>query len=76
MESKINLSEYLSGGIENIIKNIIKSSIKNPRESSFMVKEMVNAKNLKAKYNNLPIKERLALAKKSMPHSEIITVRD
>lgn len=49
MESKINLSEYLSGGIENIIKNIIKSSIKNPRESSFMVKEMVNAKNLKAK---------------------------
>ena len=34
------------------------------------------AKNLKAKYNNLPIKERIALAKKSMPHSEIVTVRD
>lgn len=34
------------------------------------------AKNLKAKYNNLPIKERLALAKRSMPHSEIVTVKD
>lgn len=33
-------------------------------------------KNLKAKYNNLPIKERLALAKRSMPHSEIVTVKD
>ena len=34
------------------------------------------AKNLKAKYNNLPIKERIALAKRSVPHSEIVTVRD
>lgn len=34
------------------------------------------AKNLKAKYNNLLIKERLALAKRSMPHSEIVTVKD
>lgn len=34
------------------------------------------AKNLKDKYNNLPIKERLALAKRSMPHSEIVTVKD
>ena len=34
------------------------------------------AKNLKAKYNNLSVRERLALAKKSMPHSEIVTVKD
>ena len=34
------------------------------------------AKNLKVKYNNLPVKERIALAKRSMPHSEIVTVRD
>ena len=34
------------------------------------------AKNLKAKYNNLPIKERIALAKNNMPHSEIVTVKD
>ena len=34
------------------------------------------AKNLKAKYNNLPVKERIALAKRSMPHSEIVTVKD
>ena len=33
-------------------------------------------KNLKAKYNNLPVKERIALAKRSMPHSEIVTVKD
>ena len=34
------------------------------------------AKNLKAKYSNLSVKERIALAKKSMPHSEVVTVRD
>lgn len=34
------------------------------------------AKNLKAKYNNLSVRERLALAKRSMPHSEIVTVKD
>lgn len=34
------------------------------------------AKNLKAKYNSLSIKERIALAKRSMPHSEVVTVRD
>lgn len=34
------------------------------------------AKNLKTKYNNLSVRERIALAKRSMPHSEIVTVRD
>ena len=34
------------------------------------------AKNLKTKYNNLSVKERIALAKRSVPHSEIVTVRD
>lgn len=34
------------------------------------------SKNLKAKYNNLSTKEKLALTKKSMPHSEIVTVKD
>ena len=34
------------------------------------------AKNLKTKYNNLSVKERIALAKRNMPHSEIVTVRD
>lgn len=34
------------------------------------------AKNLKTKYNNLSVKDRIALAKRSMPHSEIITVKD
>lgn len=35
-----------------------------------------SAKNLKAKYNNLSVRERLALTKRSMPHSEIVTVKD
>lgn len=34
------------------------------------------SKNLKVKYNNLSTRERLALAKKSMPHSEIVTIKD
>lgn len=34
------------------------------------------AKNLKTKYNNLSVRERLDLAKQSMPHSEIVTVKD
>ena len=34
------------------------------------------AKNLKTKYNNLSVRERTVLAKKSMPHSEIVTVKD
>ena len=33
-------------------------------------------KNLKAKYNNLSVRERTALAKKSIPYSEIVTVKD
>ena len=34
------------------------------------------AKNLKTKYNNLSVKDRIALAKRSMPHSEVVTVRN
>lgn len=34
------------------------------------------AKNLKAKYNNLSVREKTALAKRSMPYSEIVTVKD
>lgn len=34
------------------------------------------AKNLRTKYNNLSTKERIALTKRSMPHSEIVIVRD
>lgn len=34
------------------------------------------AKNLRDQYNKLSTKERIALAKRSMPHSEIVTVRD
>lgn len=47
-----------------------------PNPTSLKSRLQPASKNLKAKYNNLSTKERLALAKKSMPHSEIITVRD
>ena len=34
------------------------------------------AKNLKTRYNNLSTKERIALVKQNMPHSEIVTIKD
>lgn len=39
-----NLEEYLSKGIENIVKGIIKASITNPKESLFMAKYAVSSK--------------------------------
>ena len=51
-------------------------SVGMPNPTSLKSRLQPASKNLKAKYNNLSTKERLALAKKSMPHSEIITVRD
>lgn len=38
MNNNFNLSEYMSSGIENIVKSIIKASIKNPRETAFIMK--------------------------------------
>ena len=34
MSKEFNLSQYMSEGIENIVKNVLKSSIKNPRETT------------------------------------------
>lgn len=41
MSGEFNLSEYLSEGIENIVKNALKASIKNPKESAFLIKFML-----------------------------------
>lgn len=59
---------------QEITRNTQSRGILNPTNLKNRLQPVT--KNLKAKYNNLPIKERLALAKKSMPHSEIVTVKD
>jgi len=44
-----DLSEYMSESIENIVKNVLISSMKNPKESAFLMKYMVAVKNAKYK---------------------------
>ena len=41
MSNEFSLSEYMSKGIENIIKNVIKASINNPKETFFIMKYML-----------------------------------
>ncbi|MCC9296158.1 radical SAM protein [Clostridium sp. WLY-B-L2] len=42
MKKTFNLSEYMSRGIEIIVKNVLKSSIKNPKETQFLIKYMLS----------------------------------
>lgn len=53
MSKEFNLSHYMSEGIENIVKNILKSSIKNPKETTFVMKYMSAVKNAKNKRDML-----------------------
>lgn len=53
MDKVFDLSEYMSEGIENIVKNILKASIKNPKETEFVIKYMVSVKKAKNKRNML-----------------------
>lgn len=53
MSGEFNLSEYLSEGIENIVKNALKASIKNPKESAFLIKFMLAVKEAKRKREKL-----------------------
>lgn len=53
MSDGFNLSEYLSEGIENIVKNVLKASIKNPKESAFLIKFMLAVKEAKRKREKL-----------------------
>lgn len=59
---------------QEITRNAQSTGILNPTNLKNRLQPA--AKNLKAKYNNLSTKERVALAKRSMPHSEIVTVKD
>jgi MoaA/NifB/PqqE/SkfB family radical SAM enzyme len=49
MDNDFNISEYMSGGVENIVNNIVKASFKNPRETAFIVKYMLASKEAKKK---------------------------
>ena len=59
---------------QEIARNAQSMGILNP--TNLKSRLQLASKNLKAKYNNLSTEEKLALAKKSMPHSEIVTVKD
>lgn len=49
METGRHLEEYLSNGVENIIKGILKASFTNPKASMFMAKYIVNSKKAREK---------------------------
>lgn len=49
MNNEFNLSEYINQGIEKIVKNILKSSIRNPKETVFMMKYLLSTKEAKNK---------------------------
>ncbi|WP_035289010.1 radical SAM protein [Clostridium sp. KNHs214] len=49
MGQAFDLSEYMSKGIENIVKNVLKSSIKKPKETAFVMKYMLAVKDAKNK---------------------------
>jgi MoaA/NifB/PqqE/SkfB family radical SAM enzyme len=38
MEDNFNLSEYMGRGIENIVKGVVKASLRNPKETKFILK--------------------------------------
>ncbi|MCR1973515.1 radical SAM protein [Clostridium sporogenes] len=56
MSKEFNLSEYMSEGIENIVRNVLKSSIKDPKEAAFVIKYMSAVKNAKNKRDMLESK--------------------
>ena len=56
MSKEFNLSQYMSDGIENIVKNVLKSSIKNPKETAFIMKYMLAVKDAKNKRDMLESK--------------------
>lgn len=53
MNKEFNLSEYMSEGIESIVKNVLKASMKNPKEAAFVIKYMLAVKDAKTKRDML-----------------------
>lgn len=48
MEHQLDLEQYLSNGVENIIKGVIKASLRNPKESIFLAKYALDSKKSRA----------------------------
>lgn len=51
MDKGFNLSDYMGRGIENIINSIMKASLKNPKETAFVIKYAMSVKGAKKKRN-------------------------
>jgi MoaA/NifB/PqqE/SkfB family radical SAM enzyme len=52
MSSDFNISEYMSNGIENVVKGVVKASFKNPKETAFVVKYALSSNEAKKKRNS------------------------
>ncbi len=49
MKKDFNLSEYMSSGVDNVIKGVIKASFRNPKETAFILKYALSSKEAKKK---------------------------
>ena len=47
MSDNFNISEYMSDGIDNIVKGVVKASFKNPKETAFVLKYALSSKESK-----------------------------
>ena len=54
---KISLEQYMSNGVQNIVKNAIKATIKNPKEGLFWAKYAVSAKQAAKRRHELECKD-------------------
>ena len=44
MENEFNIQEYLADGVEYIVKNAMKATLRNPKESLFLLRFSKHAK--------------------------------
>lgn len=49
MSEKFDIQEYMTRGVERVVADAIKATLKNPRESAFMVKFAAASKAASAK---------------------------
>ncbi len=62
MKNNFNIQEYLANGVENIVKDAIRASLKNPKESLFLLKfskDTIKSTKIRQEYNkkgqNIPV---------------------
>jgi MoaA/NifB/PqqE/SkfB family radical SAM enzyme len=56
VKDKFDLSEYLSSGVEDVVRSIVKASFKNPKETAFMLKYALSSKAAQKKRASFEIK--------------------